>query len=99
LFLFGDGEPIGEEGLKWLKAHVAATADGNKWSLVERPGNLDLDGRVAWTDANLEPLRKIGNAVLQGEDDPAQWEWMLQPDMAETLVTFAKPSADIVGRV
>ena len=28
LFLFADGEPIGEEGLKWLKAHVAACADG-----------------------------------------------------------------------
>src|SRR5262249_51738033 len=40
-------------------------------------------------------LRKIGNAVLRGED-PAQWEWMLQPDMADTLVTLAKPGADIV---
>jgi hypothetical protein len=89
------GEPIGEEGPRYLKAHVAATADGNKWSLVERPGNLNLDGRVAWTDANLERLRKIGYAVLHG-DDPTQWEWMLQPDMADTLVTFAKPSADIV---
>jgi DNA-directed RNA polymerase len=95
LFLFDRGEPIGEEGPRYLQAHVAATADGNKWSLVERPGNLDLDGRVAWTDANLERLRKIGYAVLHG-DDPTQWEWMLQPDMADTLVTFAKPSADIV---
>src|SRR5262249_41843389 len=39
LFLFDRGEPIGDEGLLYLKAHVAATADGNKWSLVERPGN------------------------------------------------------------
>jgi DNA-directed RNA polymerase len=29
LFLFADGEPIGEEGLRWLKAHVASTGDGN----------------------------------------------------------------------
>jgi DNA-directed RNA polymerase len=96
LFLFDHGEPIGEEGLRYLKAHVAACADGNKWSLIERPGNLDLDKRIAWTDANLPLLRKIGNAVLRGEDDPAQWEWVLQPDMADTLVTFAKPNANIV---
>jgi len=78
LFLFDREEPIGEEGLHYLKSHVAETADGNKWSLVERPGNLDPDGRVAWTDANLELLRKIGNAVLRGEDDPARWEWVLE---------------------
>jgi DNA-directed RNA polymerase len=77
LFLFDRDEPIGEEGLLYLKSHVAATADGNKWSPVERPGNLDLDGRVAWTDANLELLRKIGNAVLRYED-PAQWQWVLE---------------------
>jgi len=58
LFLFDHGEPIGEEGLLYLKAHVAATADGNKWSKVEKPGNLDLAGRIAWTDANVPQLRK-----------------------------------------
>jgi DNA-directed RNA polymerase len=77
LFLFDRGEPIGEEGLFYLKAHVTACADGNKWSTVERPGNLDLAGRVAWTNDNLEVLRKVGNAVLRGED-PAQWEWVLE---------------------
>jgi DNA-directed RNA polymerase len=40
LFLFDRGKPISEEGPVYLKAHVAATADGNKWSLVERLGNL-----------------------------------------------------------
>jgi DNA-directed RNA polymerase len=95
LFLFADGEPIGEEGLLYLKSHVAGCADGNKWSTIERPGNLDLDGRVGWTDDNLELLRKFGNAVLGG-DDPAQWDWLLRPDMADTLVTFAKPGGDIV---
>src|SRR5262249_3588625 len=87
LFLFDHGEPIGEEGLRYLKAHVAACADGNKWSTIERPGNLDLAGRIAWTDANLERLRKIGNAVLQG-DDPAQWEWVLQQDIADPFIAF-----------
>src|SRR5262249_48238772 len=64
--------------LLYLKAHVAATADGNKWSLVERPGNLDLDGRIAWADNNLGTLRDIGNAALRGED-PTKWEWVLEP--------------------
>jgi DNA-directed RNA polymerase len=77
LFLSDRGEPIGEEGLLYLKAHVAATADGNKWSTVERPGNLNFAGRIAWTDDNLDLLRKIGNAVLRG-DDPAKWEWVLE---------------------
>src|SRR5262245_30093091 len=70
LFLFADGAPIGEDGLKWLKAHVARTAKGNKWSDVKKPGKFDFDGRVAWTDANLPTLRRIGEAVLNG-DDPA----------------------------
>jgi DNA-directed RNA polymerase len=78
LFLFDRGEQIGEEGVLYLKSHVAGCADGNKWSTTERPSNLDLTGRIAWTDCNFELLRKIGNAVLRGEDDPAQWEWMLR---------------------
>ena len=95
LFLFDRDEPIGEEGLRYLKSHVAGCADGNKWSTVERPGNLDFAGRIAWTDDNLPQLREIGNAVLHGED-PGQWACVLQPDMADTLVTFAKPGGDIV---
>jgi DNA-directed RNA polymerase, mitochondrial len=72
LFLFADGEPIGEEGLLWLKAHVAARADGNSWSQETKPSNLDFDGRVAWTDANLATLRQVGEAILSG-DKPATW--------------------------
>jgi DNA-directed RNA polymerase len=67
LFLFADGAPIGEEGLKYLKAHVAKTANGNTFSAEWKPGRLGLDGRVAWTDANIETLRQTGEAVLRGE--------------------------------
>jgi hypothetical protein len=70
LFLLAEGESIGESGLLWLKAHVAARADGNKWSPVEKPSALNLVNRVAWTNDNLETLRNIGEAVLRG-DDPA----------------------------
>jgi DNA-directed RNA polymerase len=76
LFLFADGEPIGEDGLLWLKAHVAARADKNKWSKVEKPGELNFADRVAWTDAHLEDLCEIGNAVLRG-DDPKSLAWAL----------------------
>ena len=78
LFLFADGKPIGEEGLLWLKAHVAARADGVTWSDHTGPrlSELDFKKRIAWTDANSELLLKIGKAVLDG-DDPAKWAWAL----------------------
>lgn len=68
--------------MAYLKNHVAGCADGNKWSTVERPGNLDLANRIAWTNDNLELLRKFGNAVLRGDADPTQWDWLLQ-DMGD----------------
>jgi DNA-directed RNA polymerase len=77
LFLFADGDPIGEEGLKWLKAHVAARADGVSWSI--KPSKLNFEGRIAWTESNLPLLRKIGEAVLRG-DDPTVLEWALPPE-------------------
>jgi DNA-directed RNA polymerase len=74
LFLFADGKPIGDAGLRYLKAHVAARADGNKWSPVEKPSALNLVSRVAWTNDNLETLHNIGEAVLR-RDDPASLAW------------------------
>jgi len=62
LFLFADGEPIGEEGLYWLKVHVANCGDFDKIS--KRP----FDERVQWVTNNLEtifsytelPLKELG---------------------------------------
>ena len=51
-------------------------------STVERPGNLDLANRIAWTNDNLELLRKFGIAVLRGDADPTQWDWLLH-DMGD----------------
>jgi DNA-directed RNA polymerase len=81
LFLFADGKPIGEDGLLWLKAHVAGRADGVSWSdhQIARLSELNFAERVAWTDANSDLLRKIGEAVLRG-DDPAKWNWALPKD-------------------
>jgi DNA-directed RNA polymerase len=67
LFLFADGEPIGEEGLLWLKAHVAARTDGNSWSAEKKPSRLNFAQRIAWTDNNLDKLRNVCRAVLHGE--------------------------------
>jgi DNA-directed RNA polymerase len=65
LFLFADGLPIGEEGLLWLKAHVAARANGNTWSDTKRPSRLNFNERIAWTENNLDTLYGIGEAVLR----------------------------------
>jgi hypothetical protein len=76
LFLFEKGKPIGEEGLKWLKVHVAGTASGNNWSDNQKPGHLNSLGRIEWTDANLDKLCGIGRAVLR-RDDPETIAWAL----------------------
>jgi DNA-directed RNA polymerase len=84
LFLFADGEPIGQEGLFWLKAHVASRANGNKFSRIERPGEFDDVGRAKWTDDNIGTIRAIGGAVLRG-DDPAKLEWALPKDPVQFI--------------
>lgn len=59
LFLFADGELIGEEGLKWLKVHVANCGDFDKIS--KRP----FDERVRWVDENLEKIKSTAAAPLR----------------------------------
>jgi DNA-directed RNA polymerase len=78
LFQFADGEPIGEEGLKHLKAHVAACADGTDWSPIKKPSDLNLAKRIEWTESNLPLLRKIGEAAL-GSDNTIKWPLPKKP--------------------
>jgi DNA-directed RNA polymerase len=59
LFEFADGEPIGEEGLWWLKVHVANTGDFNKVS--KRP----LEERVRWVDENMSMIADVAIAPLR----------------------------------
>ncbi len=96
LFLFADGKPIGAEGLLWLKAHVAARADGVAWSdhVGPRLSELDFKKRIAWTDANSDLLLKIGKAVLDGED-PAKWAWAL-PKEKDGPVQFVAACVELV---
>jgi DNA-directed RNA polymerase len=68
LYLFADGERIGLDGILWLKAYVAACADGNTWSNNKKPSRLSHDDRIAWTNANLERLYRIGRALIDGAE-------------------------------
>lgn len=55
LFLFANGKPIGEEGIKWLKIHVAncgAFKDEQKVGIDKK----SFEERVKWTDDNLSRL-------------------------------------------
>jgi DNA-directed RNA polymerase len=79
LFLFADGEPIGKDGLSWLKVHLAARADGVSWGHEPKPSKLNREGRIAWVDANRDLLCKIGSAVLDGADPESIW-WALPVD-------------------
>lgn len=62
LFLFANGKPIGEEGIKWLKIHVANCgafkiegADGKKVGIDKK----SFEERIEWTDANLSRLAAL----------------------------------------
>jgi DNA-directed RNA polymerase len=70
LFLFADGEPIGEQGLKYLKARVAALADGFAWGVWKKPSRNNFEYRVFWTDLHLPWLRETAEAVLRGRAPP-----------------------------
>jgi DNA-directed RNA polymerase, mitochondrial len=50
LFQFADGAPIGEDGLRWLKIHVANCGAFDK--IDKQP----MEARVAWVDANLDKI-------------------------------------------
>jgi DNA-directed RNA polymerase len=66
LFLFENSAPIGKDGMSWLKAHVAARANGCPWSDIPKPDRLNFDGRNAWIDRHLKTVLLIGEAILEG---------------------------------
>ncbi len=51
LFLFKDAKPIGEEGIEWLKIHLANCGDFGKVS------KKTFDKRIEWTNDNLERIK------------------------------------------
>jgi DNA-dependent RNA polymerase len=75
LIQFARGAPIGD-GLPWLKSHLAGTADGVAWGHNPKPGDLGFDERIAWVDENIGTIRRVAEAVLNGEQRSAI-EWAL----------------------
>jgi DNA-directed RNA polymerase len=61
--LFADGEPIGEEGLYWLKVHLANCGDDDREGFI-KVGKLTFDERVRWVDENLEKIKAVATAPL-----------------------------------
>jgi DNA-dependent RNA polymerase len=54
LFKFAQEYPIGERGIWWLKVATANCFDEDK-----RIRRLPFEGRVAWTERNLDKIREI----------------------------------------
>lgn len=61
LFLFANGEPIGVEGLWWLKVHTANCGDFGKVS------KASFDDRVRWVDEHMLDIRQIAKDPLDPE--------------------------------
>jgi DNA-directed RNA polymerase len=52
LFLFADhSEPIGEEGIAWLKVHVANCGD------FEKVSKKSYEERIKWVDENITQIK------------------------------------------
>ena len=83
LFVFANGERIGEDGTRWLKSHIAGKADGCAWSDDKKPSRLNFEKRLAWFERQKDRLRTIGKAVFEGmplapDDLPPKGEDRLQ---------------------
>ena len=72
LFLFADGEPIGEEGLYWLKVHVADCGDFEGADFI-KVSKRPFAERVHWVEENLE---KIKSTI----DEPLRELWWTKAD-------------------
>ena len=71
LFLFADGEPIGDKGLYWLKTHVANCGDSR---ISKRP----FAERIAWVDEHWPQIEAVAadpvtNLWWTGADKPCQF--------------------------
>lgn len=73
LFLFADGMPIGDEGLRWLMIHTANTGDFRQGTLSnsgQKISKRPLEERVQWCISNRQQITNIASAPL------VHTEWM-----------------------
>jgi DNA-directed RNA polymerase len=68
LFQFADGVPLGDDGLYWLKIHVANSGGFNK---VDKAPFAE---RIAWVDQNIERIKALA------WDPKGQVQWWMQAD-------------------
>lgn len=61
MFLFANGEPIGEEGIYWLKVHVANCGAFDK--IDKKP----IEERVKWIDENISLIADYVRAPLNSQ--------------------------------
>ena len=59
LFLFAEGKPIGEEGIKWLKVHCA-----NCWDL-DKISKKPFAARIALIDASPDKITQVATMPLK----------------------------------
>src|SRR5262249_34128726 len=62
LFEFAEGKPLGRDGLKALKIHLANVAAGFDKS---RPGNMTDAEKIAWVDDRIDRIGAIGKAAIE----------------------------------
>lgn len=58
MLMFGQGKPLGRDGLRWLKIHIANLCGVNK---------ISMDDRVKWVEAHLEDIIDSVNHPLTGK--------------------------------
>lgn len=73
LLEFGEGRPLGSNGLRWLKIHLANVFGGG----VDK---LSYDGRIAFVDENMESIMDSAAQPLQGK----RW-WLKAEDPFQCL--------------
>jgi DNA-directed RNA polymerase len=61
LFLFAEGLPIGEEGLRWLKIHLANCGD------FEKVSKRSYDARVEWVEESMERIQHVADYPMSME--------------------------------
>ncbi len=59
LFMFDEGKPLGKDGLRWLKIHLANVYGKDK---------LSLANRVKFVDDNMHHIRSTVANPLAGAD-------------------------------
>lgn len=74
LLEFGEGRPLGHNGLRWLKIQLA-----NVFA-VGGVDKLSFDGRVAFVDDNLEDIKDSAMQPLEGK----RW-WLKAEDPFQCL--------------